>query len=96
MFGGKEQILAALEALGRRLAQEDAEPVSLSVCGAAALNCQDLLVRGTQDVDVLGLTSRRAPLRIIAGEFAGELREAVARAGRKLDFSRGIRADSRC
>jgi hypothetical protein len=38
-----------------------------------------LFVRGTQDVDVLGLTTRRAPLRIVAGEFSDALREAVAR-----------------
>lgn len=84
MFRDKQQILAALEALGRRLALEQAEPVSLLVCGAAALACQDLLVRGTQDVDVLGLTGRRAPLRIVAGEFTGELREAVARVAADL------------
>jgi len=79
MFAGKTQILAVLEALGRRLALEQAEPTSLLVCGAAALNCQDLLERGTQDVDVLGLTNRRTPLRIVAGEPTGTLREAVAR-----------------
>ncbi|MCX6909412.1 MAG: hypothetical protein NTY01_15405 [Verrucomicrobia bacterium] len=86
MFSGKEQILAALEALSRRLALDRAEPVSLLVCGAAALNYQDLLIRGTQDVDVLGLTNRRAPLRIVAGEFTGELREAVARVAVELRF----------
>ncbi|MFA5192074.1 MAG: hypothetical protein WC740_15200 [Verrucomicrobiia bacterium] len=84
MFRDKQQILAALEALGRRLALEKAEPVSLLVCGAAALTCQDLLVRGTQDVDVLGLTSRRAPLRIVGGEFSGELHGAVARVATDL------------
>jgi hypothetical protein len=84
MFRDKQQILAALEALGRRLALEQAKPVSLLVCGAAALTCQDLLVRGTQDVDVLGLTNRRAPLRIVRGEFSGELHVAVARVGADL------------
>jgi hypothetical protein len=84
MFAGKKQILTALEALGRRLAFEHGESVSLLVCGAAALNCQDLITRGTQDVDVLGLTSRRAPLRIVAGEFTGTLCGAIVRVAADL------------
>jgi len=46
--------LAALAALGRKLDECGTEPVSLLMCGGAALNISGLLTRLTADVDVLG------------------------------------------
>lgn len=46
--------MAALAALGRKLDECGTEPVSLLMCGGAALNISGLLTRLTADVDVLG------------------------------------------
>lgn len=53
-FATGEQAVAALAALGRKLDEEGTDPVSLLICGAAALNISGLLARITADVDVLG------------------------------------------
>lgn len=53
-FSTGEQALAALAALGRKLDECGTAPVSLLMCGGAALNISDLLTRLTADVDVLG------------------------------------------
>ena len=46
--------MAALAALGQKLDERGTEPVSLLMCGGAALNISGLLTRLTADVDVLG------------------------------------------
>lgn len=46
--------MAALGALGHKLDERGTVPVSLLMCGGAALNISGLLTRLTADVDVLG------------------------------------------
>ena len=46
--------MAALAALGHKLDERGTMPVSLLMCGGAALNISGLLTRLTADVDVLG------------------------------------------
>jgi hypothetical protein len=53
-FSTGEQALAALAALGHKLDERGTEPVSLLICGGAAMNISGLLTRLTADVDVLG------------------------------------------
>lgn len=53
-FSTGEQALAALAALGRKLDERGTAPVSLLMCGGAALNISGLLTRLTADVNVLG------------------------------------------
>lgn len=53
-FSTGEQASAALAALGHKLDERGTEPVSLLICGGAALNISGLLTRLTADVDVLG------------------------------------------
>jgi hypothetical protein len=53
-FSTGEQALAALAALGHKLDERGTAPVSLLMCGGAALNISGLLTRLTADVDVLG------------------------------------------
>lgn len=53
-FTTGEDALEALTVLGRKLETRGTQPISLLICGGAALNISGLLTRATADVDVLG------------------------------------------
>jgi hypothetical protein len=53
-FATGDDALEALAALGAKMETHGAKPVSLLICGGAALNISGLLTRATADVDVLG------------------------------------------
>ncbi|MBI5686300.1 MAG: nucleotidyl transferase AbiEii/AbiGii toxin family protein [Verrucomicrobia bacterium] len=78
MFDDKRRILQALTELGRRLALRDSRPVTLVICGAAALNCTDLLARQTRDVDVLGLLAASGSPKLLATGLPEELMTPIA------------------
>ena len=84
MFTDKQDILAAFVQLGRRLAMRDAAPVTLVVCGAAALNCTDLLTRQTRDVDVLGMLAQRGKASLLGKGLPEEVLAPVADVAKDL------------
>lgn len=54
---GREGLDKAFEALAIRLRENDAAPVSIVVCGGAALILTQLVSRTTRDVDIVALES---------------------------------------
>lgn len=79
-FSSGEDALEALAALGAKLETRGARPVSLLICGGAALNISGLLTRATADIDVLGKAGSAGELSempdwlfAIAEEVAEEL-----------------------
>ena len=59
-FRNADDIEGALQRLGKRLAYEYAEPISLVVCGGSALNVLNIANRTTRDVDVLATVEKTA------------------------------------
>jgi len=65
--------LAALAALGHKLDDRGSAPVSLLMCGGAALNISGLLTRLTADVDVLGAMHANGELGHLPAHLHGRL-----------------------
>jgi hypothetical protein len=79
-FSSGKDALEALAALGAKLETHGERPVSLLICGGAALNISGLLTRATADIDVLGKAGSAGELRempdwlfAVADEVAAEL-----------------------
>ena len=90
-FGNASDIEAALLRLGKKLAYDYAEPISLVVCGGSALNVLNIANRTTTDVDVLAIVEEKDGRILLRHDkpLPESLCTLVAEVGRDLRLEEG-------